>query len=92
MTDCASRSFDPAEKFFNFSLALEKICAYIRNCRRVPEPGEKKFLQRRRTQPALFAWSEHFSRNAVNREAAKENLSKSGRQAASERSLDRSHL
>ncbi|PYT72601.1 MAG: hypothetical protein DMG39_09315 [Acidobacteria bacterium] len=27
--------------FFNFFLALEKICAYIRNCRCVPRPQEK---------------------------------------------------
>jgi hypothetical protein len=30
------------EEFFNFFLALEKICAYIRICRRVPKPQEKK--------------------------------------------------
>jgi len=29
------------EEFFNFSLALGKICAYIRICRRVPKPQEK---------------------------------------------------
>ena len=28
-------------EFFNFFLALEKICAYIRICRRVPKPQEK---------------------------------------------------
>jgi len=43
--------------FLNFFLALEKICAYIRICRRVPKPQEK-ILQRKRAQPAIFAWGE----------------------------------
>lgn len=37
----ANRALTPDRRFFNFFLALEKICAYIRICRRVPKPQEK---------------------------------------------------
>jgi len=52
-----SEFFDSVGGFLNFFLALEKICAYIRICRRVPKPQEK-ILQRKRAQPAIFAWGE----------------------------------
>jgi hypothetical protein len=36
-----SEFLDSVGGFLNFFLALEKICAYIRICRRVPKPQEK---------------------------------------------------
>src|SRR5690349_14489590 len=49
-------------ELFNFSLALGKICAYIRICRRVPS-RRRNTLQRKGAQPAIFAWGERFSRS-----------------------------
>src|SRR5215467_6686247 len=36
-----------AREFFNFFLALQKICAYIRTCRCVPKPRERNLPAKR---------------------------------------------